>query len=608
MPDSVERIEVDLIGRDRSMGRTLDEASRKADKAGKSFDDLGKDSRSLEKHIGETEAHLKSLIEEFDRTGDKTLFRDVRKDKSLLSLLKAMRKEIETPAKQSFISNLLSGAGDLLSEHKLVTGLAGAAAIASPLIGSAIGAAVLGTVGGGGIIGGIALAAQDSRVQTAGSALGEHLLGGLKDAAKPFVGPLLAEFGTLTRAGDEFTGELGDGFKKLAPLVRPLAKGIEGLVHEIGPGLSAAFSAAQPVIRAVANELPEVGAALSDMLSAIAEEGDGATEGLITLLHVTEFLARATGEFVGWLSYEYDWLVKVGAAADDVLNHLGPLSAVVGGIGNVFADEATKIETGLDDATSSNHDFYLSMLDTKSATDEARASLVKYAQGIQDQFDPTDNLIHRLQDVRDRQKEYNQAVKDHGPHSQAAKDANLKLAEAVLAASGAAATASGTFNGELTPALHDILVKGGMTEDQIRDIGKQFRDAMHKGEDFAQTYKAQAIVEAFYEYRAGERNPSGKASGGPVLSGQTYLVGENGPEIVTMGGNGYVHNAASTRSMLSGASGGSAGPAMGGVVDVQVSVAPSAASRDLMSQLILEMLRVDAGFRSTVAGYVGAST
>jgi hypothetical protein len=31
-----------------------------------------------------------------------------------------------------------------------------------------------------------------------------------------------------------------------------------------------------------------------------------------------------------------------------------------------------------------------------------------------------------------------------------------------------------------------------------------------------------------------------RASGGPVSTGQTYLVGEQGPELLTMGGNGYV--------------------------------------------------------------------
>jgi uncharacterized protein YoxC len=40
----------------------------------------------------------------------------------------------------------------------------------------------------------------------------------------------------------------------------------------------------------------------------------------------------------------------------------------------------------------------------------------------------------------------------------------------------------------------------------------------------------------------------GRASGGPVLAGRSYMVGENGPEIVTMGGNGYVTNNTALRS------------------------------------------------------------
>ena len=30
------------------------------------------------------------------------------------------------------------------------------------------------------------------------------------------------------------------------------------------------------------------------------------------------------------------------------------------------------------------------------------------------------------------------------------------------------------------------------------------------------------------------------ATGGDVFAGQTYMVGENGPEVLTMGGNGYI--------------------------------------------------------------------
>ena len=42
----------------------------------------------------------------------------------------------------------------------------------------------------------------------------------------------------------------------------------------------------------------------------------------------------------------------------------------------------------------------------------------------------------------------------------------------------------------------------------------------------------------------------GRAGGGPVMAGRSYMVGENGPEMVTMGGNGYVTNTAALRSAV----------------------------------------------------------
>jgi hypothetical protein len=38
----------------------------------------------------------------------------------------------------------------------------------------------------------------------------------------------------------------------------------------------------------------------------------------------------------------------------------------------------------------------------------------------------------------------------------------------------------------------------------------------------------------------GERFGGGRAAGGPVMGGRSYMVGERGPEIVTMGANGFV--------------------------------------------------------------------
>lgn len=56
-----------------------------------------------------------------------------------------------------------------------------------------------------------------------------------------------------------------------------------------------------------------------------------------------------------------------------------------------------------------------------------------------------------------------------------------------------------------------------------------------------------------------------RAAGGPVEAGGTYLVGEQGPELVTMGGNGHVTNARDTAAALSS-------PTRGGPTVVQLVV------------------------------------
>jgi hypothetical protein len=50
-------------------------------------------------------------------------------------------------------------------------------------------------------------------------------------------------------------------------------------------------------------------------------------------------------------------------------------------------------------------------------------------------------------------------------------------------------------------------------------------------------------------------NPFGRAVGGTVNKGQTYLVGERGPELLTMPGSGSV----TPNHKIGGASGGSGG-------------------------------------------------
>jgi hypothetical protein len=56
-------------------------------------------------------------------------------------------------------------------------------------------------------------------------------------------------------------------------------------------------------------------------------------------------------------------------------------------------------------------------------------------------------------------------------------------------------------------------------------------DRLHDKTITVYTYMVQTMA---------ERSVNGRASGGPVMAGNTYLVGERGPEMITMGNNGYV--------------------------------------------------------------------
>lgn len=85
-----------------------------------------------------------------------------------------------------------------------------------------------------------------------------------------------------------------------------------------------------------------------------------------------------------------------------------------------------------------------------------------------------------------------------------------------------------------------------------------------------------------------------RAGGGPVLAGQTYLVGEKGPELVTMTGDGHVSTAAETASMRS-RGGGSSGS---GMVELTVNLYESDGA---LKQKIRKIVRTDGGGSAQVA-------
>lgn len=192
-------------------------------------------------------------------------------------------------------------------------------------------------------------------------------------------------------------------------------------------------------------------------------------------------------------------------------------------------DAAAKSQERKTSATKS--DTQANVKNTTSIEDQIEA-MVKQAKTLQDQFDPLAKLIHTQEEVRDKQKEYTEAVKEHGKKSREAKDAELELAEAVLEMGVAATTTGQSFAGKLDPAMRSVLKAGGLTEAQIRDIEKQFIAAKKAGDNFAKTYNAQANLTIQIKgltsiHFDSEGNPTRHAAGGVIGGGQqSYNPGE----------------------------------------------------------------------------------
>ncbi|WP_229401910.1 phage tail tape measure protein [Micromonospora okii] len=133
----------------------------------------------------------------------------------------------------------------------------------------------------------------------------------------------------------------------------------------------------------------------------------------------------------------------------------------------------------------------------KTASDAAAAAargqrdaLVDLSEKMKAEVDPVWGLLDAQQKLAEAQREAAKAVKEHGRNSDEAREASRKLALAAITLQGAAGELSGTFDGRMTPALRATLEAAGLTEREIKDVERQFRDAKESAEEYDGDYKA----------------------------------------------------------------------------------------------------------------------
>lgn len=597
----VEKSVEDLGDSLGGLGEKSTEVSKETEKTGEKLKGTAEDAGFLKQRVDELNVSLEELVKRLNATGDTSLEKDIRKTERESRKYKKLLKTLVDDAEAAAAAAATAAGGavtDGLAEG-FKTGaeglkgaaiplLVGIAAAAAPMVGATLNAAVLGGVGAGGIIGGVAAAMQDPFIKQAAASLGASLTADFTHmGTSNFSGPLLEAFGTLEQAGHNLAQGLAPGMRALAPLLTPLANGLEGLATQALPGLNKAMAAAAPVLRVVAAHLPEIGSALGQMFGDMADSSDGAIMGMDHLLRLTEGLIRGTGKFVAILSDVFEWSARAAEGATDFLSTIYGWIPVVGDFFEGQHTELKHVVDGLGSAKSGAGDFGGALEHMGKSAEESAAEVQALQQAIDDLFGNTMGLeqaeVAAAQGMRTLVEELKDGprvidkLSQAGLDNRAALDAQITawnaVREAQIAANVPMAQANASFQAQidkLTELGHSLGFRG-KDFDAFMAKWRSIPDLAVK--KFIFSFEAQSTVgaTAWSMWRAHERGQA-RASGGPVSGGMSYLVGERGPELVTFGRDGMVHSAADTRSLMSGQSGGAALGAWGGGGALQVDV------------------------------------
>jgi hypothetical protein len=201
----------------------------------------------------------------------------------------------------------------------LAAGLADGAKLGAPLMISAIGAgapalagilsaAVVGGIGVGGVVGGVALAARDPRVQAAGAQLGRNLLTNLEARAAVFVDPVLKSIAIIDDKLAESQGDIQRIFTASARFVEPLSDALGDFGQSVLRGVAVVSERAGPVMEALGDGVRETGEAIEGFLDDVSRNGEQTARVLDSVFTTLNGTLSVTGEAVAAINQTFAFL------------------------------------------------------------------------------------------------------------------------------------------------------------------------------------------------------------------------------------------------------------------------------------------------------------
>lgn len=440
----------------------------------------------------------------------------------------------------------------------ITVGLAVGAAFL-PLIGASIAAAVVGSVGLGGIVGGVMIAAKDPRVKSAFQGMKKDLGDSLKLDAAPFVPVVVSALGQIQRTVKSL--DLGTIFKDLAPQVQPVLSGILDLVGSLGRSIKNIVANSGPVLKELGTDFRNLGNTIEAAFNSLADNPQQEAQAFHDLFAVIDATITATFDLVNALTEVYGAFHKI--------IELSPF-----GFYELMQDHSQKVTGAVKDTVSAvldNVDANNRLAASAQAAADADAAQAKAIKDTADALkaatDPAFALADAQKQVFTAQTNYNKAVKAGGENSAAAKIAQASLDKAYVNLVSALAAARGSTD-HLTDAQKTMLRSAGASEKVIKDLDAQLRAAYNSAKKLDGFRVDVTVAYSYKTFGAPRTSVSpydfhGLATGGikgaatGATSSDWTWVGENGPELRKLPpGTAVKSHGDSMRAVSGGGAGG----------------------------------------------------
>jgi hypothetical protein len=333
---------------------------------------LAADIRKLDNEIAKAENSARDLAREFARTGDDAVLTKLKAQRRELSQMRNVRKLLPAPVEMAAAGAQMAvevGGGMARELPKFLSkGLpfaavgAGMAAALVPFLSAAISAGVLGAAGGGGIVGGLALAARDQRVVDAAKLVGDRMMGQLSGASGSMVDAALDALDEIEEAVAALDGDIAGILDASAVNMEPLVGGAIGFIKELIPDLRTAIEQARPIFDSLQKIGPQLGDMLGDVLVQMAENAPTAAMALEQLVNIVDGGVRTLSDVISIATEAYQAAAQFGL--------MGPQAGL-----RAWRDELAAAPQGIRTVTKVNGELVTELNRTGQAAKEAATDL-----------------------------------------------------------------------------------------------------------------------------------------------------------------------------------------------------------------------------------------